>query len=219
MRGERSRLTRHYCGVIDFLPVTEPKAQDLVHAWIPEPLRRSKQSPLTLIIRWAPSPEHGILKQLKIHFGRVRELVLNTPSEGTLREVFVSKFQNLEVLEISDDFPFARDLEHPQRFPRTCGVYRTTGPPFMLRRWEQQVFAGRHTHQASGYTRRLQIRMPRFLARSSKIPRLETIDLCGFIKEADEGFKAAKVHLLHLLSNAPEWPNFSHASSFLHTGD
>jgi len=177
---------------IDFLSVTEPNQ---VHAWIPELLRRSKQSPLTLTIR----PEHGTLKQLKLHFGRVRELVLDTPSEETLREVFVSKFQNLEVLEVSDDFRFARDLE------------------FILD--DSHVRAGcirhlaLHSCSVDGNSKFLQglthLRLADipddcrfgchdFLLVLSKIPRLEIIDLCGFIKEADEGFKAAKVHLLHL---------------------
>jgi len=41
---------------------------------IPEMLRRSKQSPLTVYVERAAL--HGLLSEVKKHFGRVRELLL-----------------------------------------------------------------------------------------------------------------------------------------------
>ena len=187
-----------WCHIEILPPVTKPRAQDLVHAWIPELLRRSKQSPLTLIIRWAPSP---ILKQLKMHFGRVRELVLYTSSDETLREVFVSKFQNLEVLEISDDFPFERDLDSEFILDDShvrAGCIRHLALHSYSVDWNSKFLQGLTHLKLVDIPDACRFGCHDFLLVLSKIPRLETIDLCGFIKEADEGFKAARVHLLHL---------------------
>src|SRR5258707_9297030 len=91
---------------IDVLP--------LVRTWIPELLRRSKHSPLTLFIERA-SRRGGIPEEVKMNFGRARELVVDSPAENAFQEILLTKFQGLETLEINcinDDHPFVLNDSH-----------------------------------------------------------------------------------------------------------
>jgi hypothetical protein len=171
-----------------------------LQSWIPELLRRSKQSPLTVILEWSSHQlAHDGLEQVRMHFGRVRELVLECPVTTTLHEVFLSKFQNLESLEISRSTlrPFTLNDSHligaeciRRLILRSCSID-----------WKSKFLQGLTHLRLVDLPDSGTFGCHDFTLVLSKIPALETLHISGIQFPQEENIKihqASKVHLQNL---------------------
>jgi len=182
--------------------------------WTPELLRRSKQSPLTLVVEWA-AHKHGLLGEMKRHFERARELVLDDRliNSATMHEIFSSQtnFQNLETLDISlYGTPFILNDSH-LRAERLRRLNLLSCPID----WNSKFLRGlTHLRLDQPTTNGLGCRDLTFVL--SKIPALETLHLSDALLESDEDVQThqvTKVHLQHLqrlyvASQIPEMAQF-----------
>jgi hypothetical protein len=173
----------------------------LLHNWIPELLRRSRQSPLTVVIIDLEADEHDLLVELKEHLGRVRHLVLDEPHNDSLDQFLTSQtnFQNLETLEISmpesvPPFVLGDSHLHADRLKRldlqfSCSVDWNS-------KWFQSL-----THLSLVDTHEdVRLGCHDFTHILSQIPGLETLELVYFLRKEEQvqTHQAAKVHLQYL---------------------
>ena len=165
-------------------------------SWIPELLRRSKQSPLTVVINRS-SHEHGLLEEVKEHFGRTRELVLDDPQDATLEEIFSSPsstFQDLEALDISDTSLVVDDSLLPFKTLRRLDLLRCSID------WNSNFLQGLTHLGLVNISEDCRPSCHEFTLILSKMPALETLYLLSFLPE-DEGVQTGQVvnvHLQHL---------------------
>ena len=191
-----------------------------VHNWMPELLRRSKESLLTIAIDRALNElERGLLKEVKKHFGRARELALDGFDATTMYEIFSSEsptnFQNLEALDILHLFqtPFLLDDSHirAERL-KSLSLY------YCAIDWNSKFLQNLTHLRLVDIHKSCRIEPHDFILVLSKIPALKTLHLSDFFFENEvqthrETYQAAKIHLqhlqqLHIKSHVPEIAQF-----------
>ena len=189
------------------------------HRWMPELLRRSQESLLTIYIDWVVNFERGFLEEVKKHFGRTRELALDGLYIAIMYEIFSSEsqtnFQNLEVLDIfhpyattsrtsfllNDSYLRAERL----RSLRLCSCAID---------WNSKFLQGLTHLRLVGIPNGCRLGPYAFTLVLSKIPALKTLHLSDFFLENEvQTHRATKIHLqylqrLHMESQVPEMAQF-----------
>jgi hypothetical protein len=150
-------------------------------SWIPELLRRSKQSPLTIaVVQWIP---HGrdLLVEVK---ERVRELVLERTQLDTARQILASQsdFQNLEALNLSglgNLFVLNDSHIHTESFRRLTLDYCAMD-------WNSKFLQGLTHLSLQDIPYGCTLGCHEFTLILSKIPALETLHLAQFLHEEEQ---------------------------------
>ena len=175
---------------------------DILHSlrsWIPEQLRRSKQSPLTVVvIESVAQHAYDLLVQVHEHFCRVRELVLDNPRLDTWNQIFLSyNTQSLEALEIY--------LSGQRSFVLNDTYLRGEGFRRLILHncpvdWNSKWFLGLTHLKLVDMPDDCKLGCHDFKVILSKIPALETLHLYQIFREEEhvQTHHPTKVHLRHL---------------------
>ena len=178
------------------------------HNWIPELLRRSKQSLLrvTVAIDWARNRrQRDLLEELKKHLGRVRELALLGLGSAITYEILSSEsqatFQNLETLDIRMyEIPFTLNDSHLRAECLRCLSLDSCSID-----WNSKFLQGLTHLRLVDMPDGCRLGCHDFILVLSKIPALETLHLSYLLlenvndnDEEVQTHRATKVHLQHL---------------------
>ena len=189
-----------------------------VYNWMPELLRRSKESPLTIAVDWTViEPDGGLdlLKEVKRHFGRARELVVDDVHDAIMYEIFSSEsqtnFQNLETLDIyhAYDPPLLLNDSHLR-----AERLRSLSLHYCAIDWNSKFLQDLTHLRLVDIPEGCRLGSFDFILVLSKIPALETLHFSDLLEnEKVETHRATKIHLqhlqrLHMESQVPEMEHF-----------